>query len=400
MQTCRYLIIVCLLIFIDTLLVAAAPAASSIGDQKLRAGVTDQIQRMSLEEKIGQLFIVAPDGEIDDLRQNYHVGGFVLFDRHTPDLRQTMELIEKLRPLSGEPAPLIAVDQEGGRVARLKFATPLPPARRLGDLSPTAVNAVAKILGTELAALGFNVNFAPVFDVDSNPANPVIGDRAFAAEPNKVSALGVAYINGLHAAGIAATAKHFPGHGDTRSDSHYQLPVVDQPRDRLYQVELAPFLAAVAADVDLIMTAHVHYPALDCEPGRPATLSAPILTGLLREQMGYEGIIITDAMNMGAITDSFSAGPAAVSAFQAGADLILMPENLADAYESMLSAVANGKISPARLNESLQRILLLKARLSNPVRHGSSFANRLHQAESTVGSAAHAAEMATWLNRQ
>ena len=337
--------------------------------------------------------MVAPDGNIEELIRNYHVGGIVLFDRHAPSLRQTMELIEQARQASGNIPPLIAVDQEGGRVARLKFATPIPSAAILASFGPQTMEEIAQLMGEELAVLGFNVNFAPVMDVHTDPANPVIGDRSFGSDPMTVSALGSAYITGLHKAGIAGTAKHFPGHGDTRSDSHYQLPIVNQPRERLETVELVPFRAAIAADVDMIMSAHVHYPALDPEAGLPATLSRTILTGLLREGLGYTGIIVTDAMNMKAIADTLPAGPAALTAFLAGADIILMPDDFVAAYEAILAAVRSGRISPARLDASLHRILTLKSTLMENKNREESFAVRLRYAETIVGSRANAARL-------
>ena len=200
-------------------------------------------------------------------------------------------------------------------------------------------------------------------DVATRSENPVIGDRAFSSDTVKVAIQGAAFINGLQSAGISATAKHFPGHGDTRTDSHLTLPVVDHSRDRLERVELLPFQAAVNANVDVVMIGHLHLPALDPSPDLPATLSRPIVSGLLREQLGYEGIIISDAMNMRAVTDGFSSGQAAVMAFKAGVDIILMPAEFFAAYNAMLVAVQTGEISQSRLDESLRRILSLKQRI-------------------------------------
>lgn len=369
---------------------------TSLGSERCDR-VTARLNNMTLTEKIGQLFIVAPDMAVDELFRSYPIGGVVLFDRHAPDLRQTMELIEAVRLASGAIPPFVAVDQEGGRVARLKFATQVPPARTLASLDSPTLRKIGGLVGEELAALGFNVNFAPVMDVNTDPANPVIGDRAFGDDPASVATKGTAYIAGLRDAGIAGTAKHFPGHGDTRSDSHYQLPVVSQPKERLQTTELAPFRAAIAAGVDLIMTAHVYYPALEPETGQPATLSHAILTGLLRETEGYDRVIITDAMNMKAVTDYLPAGPAAVTAFQAGADIILMPDDLKAAYGALLEAVQRGDIPVSRLNESVTRILTLKCKLMENKNREEPFPSRLSYAESLVGSRAHAAKLQTLL---
>lgn len=388
-------LLLALLIFFCT---TPAPTAYALG--VLRADrVSDILARMSLEEKIGQLFIIAPDDPLEEQIRTFHAGGFVLFDRHASSLQQAMELIEQIRQLSSPIPPLIAVDQEGGRVARLNFTTSIPSARTLSSHDAQTVKKAGRLLGEELAALGFNVNFAPVMDVNTDPANPVIGDRAYGAVPSLVSSLGSAYIEGLHEANIAATAKHFPGHGDTCEDSHYQLPIVNQTRERLDNVELAPFRAAIAAGVDLMMTAHVHYPTLDPEPGQPATLSRAILTELLRNHLGFNGVIITDAMNMKAITNTLPPGAAAVKAFLAGVDIILMPEDLQSAHGALLAAVRSGQIPMARLDGSVRRVLNLKFKLMDNLNREEPFQARLQYAKATVGSSEHAVKMTELIKR-
>ena len=359
----------------------------------LQKMVMTRLSLMSLEQKIGQLFMIAADGDVEKHIRAYHVGGVVLFSRHAETLPQTLQLIEQVR-LSSPILPFVAVDQEGGRVSRLPFATILPSARSLRFLPDISLQNIGKLVGWELQALGFNMNFAPVMDVDTCAENPVIGNRAFSQDPYTVARLGSAYIHGLRLAGIASVAKHFPGHGDTSSDSHYVLPIVGQSEDRLHSVELLPFRAAIRAGVDAIMLAHVHYPSLDSTPNLPASLSKPIITGILRQELDFPGIIITDAMNMKAITNLLDSGPAAKTAFQAGVDIILMPSDLPAAYHTLLSAVQNGEIPITRVDESVRRILSLKFRLTDnqPI----PFNQRLGNALKTVGSPAHQ----RWLEQQ
>ena len=352
----------------------------------LQKTIEAQISSMSLEEKIGQLFIIAADGDLVEQIHNYHVGGVVLFSRHAKTLPATMQLIEKIRRAS-PIAPFIAVDQEGGRVSRLSYTTQIPSARNLEVLSEQSMQNIGKILGSELHALGFNLNFAPVMDVDTCAENPVIGDRAYSANPYTVAKLGSSFIKGLHSSGILSAAKHFPGHGDTRSDSHFVMPVVNLSQERLDTIELLPFRAAQRSGIDMIMVAHVHYPALDPTPDIPASLSKPILTGLLRQEMNFNGIIITDAMNMRAITDHNNSGDAAKAAFNAGVDILLMPDHLPTAYHALLASVQRGEIPLSRVDESVRRILSLKFRFSE--NRTQTFDEKLKHAVTTVGSSAH-----------
>jgi beta-N-acetylhexosaminidase len=323
--------------------------------------VTMQLSTLSLEEKVGQLFILDADMAVQALPAP--AGGYILFSRHTPSKSETLTLTQQLRYSSPRLPPFIAVDQEGGRVARLSFISKLPAARQLAALRPETVARIGWLLGQELSSLGFNLNFAPVVDVATRNDNPVIGDRSFSSDPIIVAKLTAAFIKGLQSAGVSATAKHFPGHGDTRTDSHLTLPIVDHSRERLEHVELLPFQAAVNSKVDMVMIGHLHLPVLDPSPDLPATLSRPIVTGVLREQLGYEGIIITDAMNMRAVSDGFDSGQAAVMAFKAGVDIILMPTDYFAAYNAMLEAVQTGDIPQSRLDDSLRRILSLKQRM-------------------------------------
>ena len=370
-------------------LIESGPAKTSLDGENNRS-LTDLVERnlarLTLEEKIGQLFIIAPDGDWEHQLRTFRPGGVVLFSRHTPTLAATMQILERVRILSPLP-PLLAVDQEGGRVSRLPFATSIPTARKISTLSDPAAKNLGVLVGRELRALGFNLNFAPVLDVDTRTDNPVIGDRSYSADPYEVARLGRAYIQGLHDAGIATSAKHFPGHGDTNADSHLVLPRVELSQERLETVELLPFRAAILAKTDSIMVAHVSYPAWDSRTNWPASLSRPIVTDILRNELGYTGLIITDAMNMKAVSNSFPSGVAAKTAFQAGVDIILMPEDFPAAYAAMLQAVRSGEIPGSRLDESVRRILTLKLRL--PDDRDIPYPGRLRQAENLVGSAVH-----------
>jgi len=238
--------------------------------------------------------------------------------------------------------------------------TRFPGAAEVGATGkPSLAGDVAEATGAELRALGVNLDFAPVADVNIDPRNPVIGRRAYGNKPGEVAKMVGAAVKGFDAAGVAATAKHFPGHGDTRVDSHTGLPVIKHTRAQWERLDAPPFKAAIAAGVDAIMTAHIVFPKLD-PSGDPATLSKPILTGLLRRELGFKGVISTDALNMAGARVKYDDGEVAVRAVLAGADLLLMPNNLPKQYQAVLKAVASGRISKARLDESVTRLLTLK----------------------------------------
>ncbi len=343
------------------------------------------VKGMSLEEKIGQMFmpdfrqwdgenVTEINEEIVQAIQQHHLGGVILFRENLVDTGQTVRLVDQLQRAAGAIPLLIGVDQEGGVVNRLQSGTVMPGNMALGATRSTeAGRRVGQAIGAELHALGININFAPVVDVNVNPDNPVIGVRSFGSDPQLVSDLGVSYIQGLHDAGVAATAKHFPGHGDTAVDSHLGLPSVPYDRSRLDAVELKPFQAAINGGVDLIMTAHVTFPAIDSSTviSRldntpiyvPATLSARVLTGLIRNTLGFEGVVVTDSLQMKAITDHFGPEDAVIRAVQAGTDIILMPSDLSRAYQAMLAAVESGDLPEATIDQSVARILALKLKL-------------------------------------
>ncbi len=325
---------------------------------------------MALREKIGQLFMVGFSGtavskDVASLVTDYQPGGVILFSRNLEALGQIVQLTNDLQRLSTGSPLLIAIDQEGGRVSRLPAEfTLFPSCAVLGACrSYDLAYAAAATTAAELRAVGINMNMAPVLDVNSNPANPVIGDRAFGADPTTVCEMGQATVAGLQDNKVIACGKHFPGHGDTAADSHKELPVVEAPVERLREIELPPFRHAIAHGVMTLMTAHVLYRAWD--PRWPATLSSTILTTLLREEMGFDGVVVTDDLEMRAIIDHYGVEEAAVRAFLAGADMLLIcqdPARAVTAIRAMERAVEDGTIPPGRLESSLGRIARLKRR--------------------------------------
>jgi len=320
------------------------------------------------------------DAELHHMLREYHIGGVILFARNVQSPQQVAALTNDLQKItleSGSPVLFIAIDQEGGRVARLtedKGFTEFPSAMALtatGD-SQNAYR-VASTMAVEMRAVGINVDFAPDLDVNNNPANPVIGIRSFSSDPTKVAEYGLAFAKGLQEYGVLAFGKHFPGHGDTGLDSHIDLPLVPHDRDRLDRIELVPFKAAIDADFAGIMSAHVTFPAIDFTPGLAATLSRPVLTGLLREELGYNGLIATDSLEMGALAaKGYPPQVGAPLALAAGADLLLFNRDHAmhrEAFVNLVQAVKDGKISQEQLNDSVERIFQMKKRfgLLNPV---------------------------------
>lgn len=311
------------------------------------------------------------------------VGGVILFARNVGDAEQVRRLVAEIK--SHAPSfVLVSVDQEGGPVQRLiRGFTRLPAMRQLGSTqSEELARRVGDLVGQELSAVGIDVNFAPVLDVDSNPDNPVIAERAFSSAPELVARLGCAYIAGLQGRGIAACAKHFPGHGDTTEDSHTALPVVHHDRQHIEQIELVPFRAAVTAGVACVMTAHVVYDSLDAR--MPATLSQPVLS-LLRKQLGFEGLVISDDLEMQAITQHFDFKEALGEAVRAGVDHFLCChayERSHLAIDHLTSLVQEGKLSIAQLEQAAAR----HARLVNKLGHAKN-----PPAEGFLGSAEHRA---------
>mgnify|MGYP006291902271 CR=1 FL=1 len=338
-----------------------------------------KLEQMSLAEKVGQLFQIGftgfePDAAIEDMIKNHYVGGVIYFSRNIKNPEQTARLSNQLQELalsSGTGLPLfISTDQEGGVVTRIKGATHFPSNMALGAADDKELtNKIGKAVGSELKNLGINFNLAPVLDVNNNPDNPVIGVRSFGGDPKLVAKLGKAYINGIQSEGIIATAKHFPGHGDTDTDSHLELPIIKHGKQRLNEVELYPFKKAVKTGVESIMTAHVYFPAFEKKDGIPATLSESVLTDLLRKKMNFKGLIITDCMEMKAIADNFGTAEGAVRTIEAGSDIVLVSHTYTEqkkAVKAVIEAVRSGRISEKRIDKSVKRIIKSKAKNLNP----------------------------------
>ena len=338
-------------------------------DKAFRLNLPD-ISQLTLEQKVAQMVMIdIPDQTLGqrtlDHIEKYPYNGIILFAKNVADRKQLVELNRALNrafPIT----PLLTVDQEGGLVDRFRFQgmNNSPGAMGLSATgNPENTERAHEIMGIELASLGISLDFAPCLDVNSNRSNPIIGVRSFGADAKTVTEHGLAAIKGLQKGGVAACGKHFPGHGDTDADSHIDLPTVTRDRKQLDELELAPFREAMKGGLDSIMTAHVTFPALDPTPGLPATLSKPILTGLLREEYGYDGVIFTDSMAMQAVADRFGVGQAAVMSVQAGADIVLACgpfENHIKTVEGLLEAVKDGRLTEERLDESLRRIYALK----------------------------------------
>lgn len=362
---------------------------------KAVSNVDSIMSKMTLEEKIGQMITVSAEnwnGEnftimedsVAEIIATSSVGGVILFAENIQDTKQVVELTTAFQNASlksKNKIPLfVSIDQEGGEVVRLKYGTSLPGNMALGATNNAQyAKDAGSILGSELSALGINVDFAPSLDVNTNPQNPIIGLRSYSSDPSIVARLGVQTINGIQGENVVAVAKHFPGHGDTHTDSHTGLPTVDKSLKEIEACELVPFKSAIDNGVDMIMTAHIQFPQLEKttavsevtgkEVILPATLSKTIITDILRGKMGYKGVVTTDAMNMGAIADSFTASQACILAINAGVDMLLMPVSLADESSAreltdlignIKSAVKDGRINEARIDESVKRILELK----------------------------------------
>jgi beta-N-acetylhexosaminidase len=325
----------------------------------------------AIRREIGQLLIGSLPGviitpEIRSLAREFSLGGVTLFARNIEEPGQVAELSRDVQSLAAEQPLWVGVDQEGGRVARLRAPfTEWPPMAVLGRSgNATLATHIAEALAAELVAVGITLDYAPVLDIHTNPNNPVIGDRALAEDAQKVAELGAAIVRGLQESGIAACGKHFPGHGDTSVDSHLELPLVEHPPDRIRRVECVPFRAAIAADVAFIMTAHVLVPSFDEE--KPATLSPRMVRALLREELGFEGVILSDDLEMTAIAATYAIPDAAVEAIAAGCDALLVCSGSVDTQaavlEALVHAVEQGLIPFKRLEDALKRTRRAKER--------------------------------------
>ena len=362
---------------------AAAPSAAPTATPEPTPTpdpVAEQMATMTTEQKVGQLLVAGIEGtqpgeDAVQAIQTAQVGGIILFGRNVESASQLVELTNGLKELNGDAVPLfLGVDQEGGRVDRMPPEVDrTPSAGQVGqseDWNEIGA-AYGALLSAECAAFGFNLDFAPCLDIWSNPENTVIGDRAFGGDWETVSDFGFYAVQAMEEAGnVVPVVKHFPGHGDTSTDSHVDLPVVDKTLDDLRQGELAPFDIALSGEywgepkmdpAPAVMVAHILMTQID--PDLPASLSPKVVTGLLRQEMGYEGMVCTDDLTMGAISSTYGMGEAAVMAVEAGCDLLLVchgADNLTAARDALLEAVETGRISQERLDESVYRILSVK----------------------------------------
>lgn len=342
---------------------------------------------MSLREKVGQLFIVRPeslepairyddDAQLPPYRlqavsdgmrrraEEYPVGGILLYGHNINDENQLNNFVRDLKALPG--APLLCIDEEGGRVSRIAgnpaFNVPrYGSAAALAAGGGQAVHAAARAIGGYLARFGFDIDFAPVADVNTNPDNIIIGERAFSDDPHAAAPLVAAFVRGLSEEGVAGCLKHFPGHGDTRADTHLGFAASGKDWEAMCGCEMLPFRAGIEAGAPLVMAAHIAAPAVTGSDA-PATLSRTILTDKLRGELGFRGAIVTDALEMGAIRQRYGSAEAAVAALQAGADLLLCPLDYCAAFDGVLEAVRDGVLSEARIDESLKRISTLRKR--------------------------------------
>ncbi|MGR6856522.1 glycoside hydrolase family 3 protein [Bacillus halotolerans] len=386
------------------------------------------VDRMTLDEKLGQMLM--PDfrnwkkegesspqaftkmnEEVAGLIKKYQFGGIILFAENVKTTEQTVRLTDAYQKASPKIPLLLSIDQEGGIVTRLGEGTNFPGNMALGA-TRSRINAyqTGSMIGKELSVLGINTDFSPVLDINNNPDNPVIGVRSFSSDRELTARLGLYSMKGLQRQNIASALKHFPGHGDTDVDSHYGLPLVSHNQKRLREVELYPFQKAIDAGADMVMTAHVQFPAFDDTTYKskldgsdimvPATLSKKVMTGLLREEMGFGGVIVTDALNMKAIADHFGQEEAVVMAIKAGVDIALMPvsvtslkdeQKLASVINSLKEAVKNGDIPLQQINKSVERIISLKIKRGiYPAQHDSNIDKKVKKALKTVGSKHHA----------
>lgn len=403
----------------------------SIAIENNQKTISEKIKNMTIREKIGQIImpdfrkwksegddaeknVTALNSEIKEIIKKYKFGGIILFAENVVDTEQTVRLTSEYQKLALEnnlPPFLLSIDQEGGKVVRLGTGTSLPGNMALGATRDLKLAyEYGKIIAEELDSLGINVDLAPVLDVNNNPNNPVIGERSISSNPELVGEIGSQLVKGLQENKVSAAVKHFPGHGDTEVDSHIGLPEVNKSKSEVMDMELLPFKKVVKEGVDMIMTAHISYPQLEKdkaiskkdgkEISIPATLSDDILTGIIRKEMKYDGLIITDALNMQAIADHFGQAEASLRSFKAGADILLMPvimrsnedvEKLEKVYSILEKAVQDGEISEERLDNSVRRVLELKEKrgVSDVSKYAKSVDEKVKNALSVVGSKKH-----------
>jgi beta-N-acetylhexosaminidase len=362
---------------------------ASCGDDNSSSGPSPDdsaIQNMSIREKVGQMFFVRPEAldtsihwneyaELPDFKlqqvnrtmlavnKDYPIGGMILYAHNIVDEAQLEKFIDEIRELNG--SPLLAIDEEGGRVARIasneNFNVPKyeSMAAIAENGNPEDAYEAAFTIGSYVKKYGFDIDYAPVADVNTNPDNIVIGPRAFSDDPETAAKFVVSYLNGLESAGVIGTLKHFPGHGDVSTDTHYGYASTDKTWDEMLKCEMIPFKAGINAGAQMIMTAHIAAPKVSGDD-LPATLSPVILQDKLRGELGFDGVIVTDAMDMGAITKQFSNTEAAIKSIQAGVDVVLCSREFTQVFDAVVKAVEKGEIKESRIDESVKRILKLK----------------------------------------
>ena len=371
------------------LLAACGDDSSSAPDSSASSetSVLD-IKKMSLREKGGQMFFVRPEAldttihwteyqdlpdyklqqvnkTMRDVSKDYPVGGMILYAHNIVDEAQLGEFIAEIRTLNG--SPLLAIDEEGGRIARIanneNFDVPkyesMAAIAESGD--PSEAYKAAFTIGSYVKEYGFDIDYAPVADVNTNPENIVIGPRAFSDDPETAAEFVVSYLNGLDSAGVIGTLKHFPGHGDVKTDTHSGYAETNKTWEEMLKCEMIPFKAGIEAGAQMIMTAHIAAPKVTGDD-LPATLSSVILQDKLRGELGFKGIIVTDAMDMGAITTQFGNAEAAIKSIQAGVDVVLCSKDFTQVFDAVVNAVEKGDIKETRIDESVKRILELKAK--------------------------------------
>lgn len=332
--------------------------------------IVEKINTMTIDEKIGQMLMAGVEGyNLNDnskkLIKEHKVGGFIIFDENVQSTEQLLGLVNSLKKENANnKIPLFfSLDEEGGKVTRMpKEFRRFPTNKAVGQINNSDFsNKIGRTIADEIKSFGFNMNFAPVLDVNSNPKNPVIGDRSFGANPNIVSNLGIETMKGIQSENVIPVVKHFPGHGDTSVDSHVGLPTVNNDLNRLKSFELVPFAKAIENGADAVMIAHILLPKIDKD--NPSSMSKIIITDILRDNLKFDGVVITDEMTMGAIIKNYNIGEAAIKSVNAGTDIILVGhgyDNEIEVINALKDAVSKGKISDKRINESVYRILKLK----------------------------------------
>lgn len=348
------------------------PSSSIESNQPQKDPIQDKLKELSVSEKVGQLIMAGMDGtEVDEaakeLIRTYNVGGFIFYSTNIKKENEAVQLFNDLRQLntqqkSGVPL-FMSVDEEGGKVSRMPpTLKKIPSAKKVGDTkNEQLATQIGKVIGDQLQSFGLNMDYAPVLDVNSNPKNPVIGDRAYGNEINIVSQMGIAVMKGLQQRNIIPVVKHFPGHGDTSVDSHIGLPIVNHNLKRLRELELVPFKQAIAKGADAVMIAHILMPEID--KSAPASFSSIIIHDLLREELGFTGVVISDDMTMGAITKHYDMGEAAVKFILAGGNVVLVGhgmENIQSVAKALTEAVQQGEITTQMLDERVAQVLQVK----------------------------------------